>query len=96
MTESTDPYLYPGTDVLKSLRGIREPDIQASFEAEATTRRIVELIHSPTQGRFDTAHLRAIHKHVFQDVSCGPVNFGQSTSQRTGIFLSRLALSRVP
>ena len=26
------------------------------------------MIHSPTQGQFDTAHLRAIHKRIFQDV----------------------------
>jgi cell filamentation protein len=63
-----DPYLYPGTDVLKNLRDIRNPGILDRFEAEATARRIVELIHSPAQGRFDTAHLRAIHQHVFQDV----------------------------
>jgi cell filamentation protein len=68
MTESMDPYLYPGTDVLKNLRDIRNPGILDRFEAEATARRIVELIHSPTQGRFDIAHLRAVHKHIFQDV----------------------------
>jgi len=63
-----DPYLYPGTNVLKNLRNIRNPGILACFEAEATTRRIVELIHSPAQGQFDTTHLRAIHKRIFQDV----------------------------
>jgi cell filamentation protein len=68
MTESTDPYLYPGTDVLKNLRDIRDPDILARFEAEATSRRIVQLINAPVPGRFDTAQLKAIHKHVFQDV----------------------------
>src|SRR4051794_36811713 len=68
MTESTDPYLYPGTDVLKNLRDIRDPDILARFEAEATSRRIVQLINSPVPGRFDAAQLKAIHKHIFQDV----------------------------
>jgi cell filamentation protein len=68
MTESTDPYLYPGTDVLKNLRDIRDPDILARFEAEATSRRIVQLINSPLPGRFNTAHLKAIHNHIFQDV----------------------------
>jgi cell filamentation protein len=63
-----DPYLYPGTDVLKNLRDIRSPDLLAQFEAEATTRRLVESIHSPMSGLFDTAHLQAIHKHIFQDV----------------------------
>jgi hypothetical protein len=52
MTESTDPYVYPGTDVLKNLRDIRDPDILARFEAEATSRRIVQLVNSPLPGRF--------------------------------------------
>jgi cell filamentation protein len=68
MTESTDPYLYPGTNVLKNLRDIRDRDTLARFEAEATSRRIVELINSPLQGRFDSAHFKAIHKYIFQDV----------------------------
>src|SRR6266849_3757700 len=37
MTDSSDPYLYPGTDVLKNLRGIRDPNILSQFEAESTT-----------------------------------------------------------
>src|ERR1700681_2765037 len=68
MTESTDPYLYPGTDVPKNLRGIRDPNTLSQFEAESTTRRIVQLINSPVQCRFDTVCLRAIHRHIFQDV----------------------------
>ena len=68
MTESTDPYVYPGTDVLKNLRDIRDSDILAGFEAEATSRRIIQLINSPVPGRFDTEQLKAIHKHIFQDV----------------------------
>jgi cell filamentation protein len=68
MTESTDPYLYPGTDVLKNLRGIRDSNILTQFEAESTTRRIVQLIESPVKCQFDAVCLRAIHKHIFQDV----------------------------
>lgn len=68
MTESTDPYTYPGTDVLRNRRDIRDPDILARFEAESTTRRIAELLHRPLQGRFDTLHLKVIHKHIFRDV----------------------------
>jgi cell filamentation protein len=68
MTESTDPYLYPGTDVLKNLRDIRDHDILARFEAEETSRRIIELINSPVRRSFGTAGLKAIHKRIFQDV----------------------------
>ncbi len=68
MTGSMDPYLYPGTDLLKNLRNIRDSSSLARFEAEATSRRLVEPIHSPLPGWFDTAHLEAIHKRTFQDV----------------------------
>ena len=68
MTESTDPYVYPGTDVLENLRDISDSDILARFEAEATSRRIIQLINTPVPGKFDTAQLKAIHKHIFQDV----------------------------
>jgi cell filamentation protein len=68
MTESTDPYLYQGTDVLKNLRDIRDPNTLSRFEAESTTRRIVQLINSPVRCGFDTVCLRAIHRHIFQDV----------------------------
>jgi len=68
MTESTDPYKVPGTDVLRNLRGIPDPKLLARFEAECATRRIAELINRPVQGRFDIGHLKAIHRHIFQDV----------------------------
>jgi cell filamentation protein len=68
MTESTDPYTYPATNVLRNLRDIRDPEILARFEAEATVLRIAELIHRPILGRFDVVHLKAIHRHIFQDV----------------------------
>jgi cell filamentation protein len=63
-----DPYVYPGTNVLRNLRDIRGADQLNEFEAIATTRRMVELEHEPIQGRFDTRHLQAIHQHIFQDV----------------------------
>jgi len=68
MIESTDPDLCPGTTVLRNLRKIRDPEALSRFEAESTARRIVELIHAPMQGGFDTIHLQAIHKRIFQDV----------------------------
>ena len=63
-----DPYVYPGTCVLKNLRDIRDAGVLSEFEAEATARRLRQLEHQPKQGRFDARHLQAIHNHVFQDV----------------------------
>ena len=68
MTENSDPYLYPGTNVLKNLRGLTDPKQLARFEARRTHRRIAELIDTLMPGRFDIAHLKAIHRYIFQDV----------------------------
>jgi len=67
-TGNSDPYLYPGTKVLKNLRGLTDPDLLERFEARRTHRRIAELIDTPVAARFDVAHFKAIHRHIFQDV----------------------------
>src|SRR5271170_6813416 len=66
--ENSDPYLYPGTSVLKNLRGLTDPEQLERFEARRTHQRIAELIDNPLSGRFDLTHLNAIHRHIFQDV----------------------------
>jgi cell filamentation protein len=68
MTENSDPYLYPGTNVLKNLRGLTDPKLLERFEARRTQRRIAELIDTLVPGRFDVGHLEAIHRCIFQDV----------------------------
>jgi cell filamentation protein len=68
MTENSDPYLHPGTSVLRNLRGLTDPELLSRFEARQTHRRIAELIDTPITGIFDAAHLKAIHRHIFQDV----------------------------
>jgi cell filamentation protein len=67
-TETSDPYLYPGTTVLKNLRGLTDPQELAAFEARSTHRRLAELLEAPLSGRYDAAHLKAIHRYIFQDV----------------------------
>lgn len=61
-------YVYPGTSVLRNLRDIRDPKVLAELEADATTRRLKELQSKPLNGSFDAKHLKAIHRHIFQDV----------------------------
>lgn len=60
-----DPYCYKGTDVLKNKARLRDPDLLRDFELEMTTLRASEPF---PQGRFDPAHYRAVHHHIFQDV----------------------------
>lgn len=60
-----DPYSYKGTSVLKNRLRTRDPDILEAFELEMTTLRADEPL---PEGRFGTAHYRAVHRHLFQDV----------------------------
>jgi cell filamentation protein len=68
LTANMDPYLYPGTSVLRNLRDIRDAKVLGEFEAEATARRLRQLGQKRTGGQFDARHLQAIHHHIFQDV----------------------------
>jgi cell filamentation protein len=60
-----DPYVYKGTTVLKNKIGLRDQDRLSAFEVEMTTSRAEEPLPA---GNFDTAHYRAIHRHLYQDV----------------------------
>ena len=67
-TESMDPYTYPGTNVPKNRRDIRDLELLSRFEMDMTTRRAVELAHNFKPGKFDIAHIKSIHRYIFQDV----------------------------
>jgi cell filamentation protein len=61
----SDPYVYPGTGVLRN-----KLDIRSEAVLERIERNIVAVRgrrNTPT-GSFDLAHLRAIHRHLFQDI----------------------------
>ncbi len=62
---SEDPYLDPKTGVLKNKFGITDAKRLDYIEREWVVQRIAE--GCPT-GKFDLAHLQAIHRHLFQDV----------------------------
>jgi len=60
-----DPYCYKGTSVLKNKAGLRDQAGLEGFELEMSSVRATE--PAPT-GKFDPAHYRALHRHLFQDV----------------------------
>jgi cell filamentation protein len=62
---SDDPYVYPGTTILRNKLGIRDAATLDALERRMVAQRMAEGI--PT-GDFDLAHLQAIHRHLFQDV----------------------------
>jgi cell filamentation protein len=63
---SDSAYCYPPDfAVLRNKLDLRDPQQLDFFEREFVAQRITQEI--PT-GTFDLAHLRAIHRHLFQDV----------------------------
>jgi len=68
MNAASDPYLYPGTDILRNVPGLRNAEQLAAFETAKTAQRVYQLERKPVVGSFDTTHLKAIHQWVFQDV----------------------------
>ena len=63
-----DRYFMPGTQTLLNKAGITDAKQLQQYEYERTGQRALELAEEPIRGNFDLAHLRAIHKHLFQDV----------------------------
>jgi len=64
----SDTYVYPGTEVLRNKADLRDQAALDKFEADVTAMRMAELLNQPIQGKFDLPHLRAMHRHLFQDV----------------------------
>lgn len=62
---SDDPYVYPGTDVLRNMRGIRDGGELEKFEARLTFLRSLQLASKPIVGEYDLAHLRMLHRYLF-------------------------------
>ena len=92
MPESSAPYTYPRTDVLRNLLDIRDPQQLAAFEANATGARLVELHTAPPAGRFDIAHIKAIHRHIFQDVYSWAGEFRTVNISKSGHLFGAAAL----
>lgn len=62
---SHDPYVYPGTEVLRNMPDIRDAGELQQFEARLTFLRGLQLLHEPIAGEYDLAHLRAFHRYLF-------------------------------
>lgn len=60
-----DPYTYPDSTVLRNKLGLTDVARLDRLERRLVTQRAAEGIPA---GDFDLVHLRAIHRHLFQDV----------------------------
>jgi len=63
-----DPYVYPGTSVLRNHFGIRDATELAELEAAISAGRIAQLERRFIPGGYDTAHLQAVHRKIFADL----------------------------
>jgi fido (protein-threonine AMPylation protein) len=63
-----DHYLDPASGVLKNRFGITDTATLEASEADLVAARSRELSLAPLKGRFDLAHLQAIHRYLFGDV----------------------------
>jgi cell filamentation protein len=63
-----DHYLDPAFGVLKNRLAITDAATLEQTEADFVAARSRELSETPIKGRFDFAHLQAIHRHLFGDV----------------------------
>jgi cell filamentation protein len=60
-----EPYVYPGSHVLRNKLNIRDEARLEAFERRVVIQRGR---HGIPPGDFDLAHLQAIHRHLFQDI----------------------------
>jgi cell filamentation protein len=63
-----DPYVDPFWQILRNKVHARTASELARAETDLVWSRAVELVERPPAGRCDLAHLRGIHRHLFQDV----------------------------
>jgi cell filamentation protein len=61
----SDPYCYPGTNVLRNIEDIQEAEELAAFERTATANRMETL---PDNFPISPEGYLAIHRYIFQDV----------------------------
>lgn len=60
-------YEYPN-GVLRNKRGLLNSEDLARAEATLTALRIAELSEHSLPARFDLDYLKALHRHIFQDI----------------------------
>ncbi len=63
-----DPYVYPGTNILRNILGIQERQMLDDAEADYVSLRLRELAENPLEGSYDVDHLAKMHKYIFQDI----------------------------
>jgi cell filamentation protein len=66
--EFLDPYLDPETGILRNLVSARTKESLDDAEASLSFARLVQLMDQPPKPTGDLTELRAVHRHLFQDL----------------------------
>ena len=61
----SDPYCYPGTDVLRNIKNIQNAEDLTAFERSLTANRLETL---PNDFPISPDGYRAIHRYIFRDL----------------------------
>jgi cell filamentation protein len=81
-----DPYVCPGTSILRNLPDIRDEESLERFESDHCFARLLELYENPVAVRFDSDHLKY---HLFQDVFAWAGEFRTVNMARGNSFFAR-------
>ena len=84
-----DPYVYPGTSVLRNLAELRDAERFERFESDHCFARLLELYENPVPLGFDLNHLKQIHHHLFQDVYAWAGEFRTVNMAKGNSFFAR-------
>lgn len=66
-----DPYVYPGSTVLKNKFGIRDQKVLSTLERRISETKVLMQNRTDSEflkGIFDLKHLQAIHKYLFGEI----------------------------
>jgi cell filamentation protein len=64
----SDPYVIPGTRCLRNKLSLEDAGALKDVEAKIVSIRDVEVARSVLPGEYNSGHLQAFHRHLFQDV----------------------------
>jgi cell filamentation protein len=84
-----DPYVYPGTSILRNLADIRDAGRLERFESDHCFARLLELYENPVPPGFDLNHLKRIHHHLFQEVYAWAGEFRTVNMAKGNSFFAR-------
>ncbi|MBP2638940.1 MAG: fic [Firmicutes bacterium] len=81
----SDPYVYPGTNVLKNKFKLKDQEELNKLERLHASTCIFEIKEKGIQGNFDFTHLQKIHQYIFKDIydwsgKCRTVEISKGTA----------------